>query len=116
MKDCEKCRTAFEPKSKRQRFCSDACRQSAYRDSPGYKKRLLEKRRERWKPPQRLARGAEEGGDHGLRREEQRTDQRDERTNETEGLKSEVRANPARRNENGQRDRKSDTVTGRATL
>ena len=48
--DCPNCGEAFETKSKLQRFCSGACRQAAYRESPAYQARLYKKRCERWAP------------------------------------------------------------------
>lgn len=36
---CEKCGVEFES-VKRQRFCSNACRQAAYRESPNYQERV----------------------------------------------------------------------------
>ena len=35
LRNCEKCGVEFEP-VKRQRFCSNACRQAAYRERPAY--------------------------------------------------------------------------------
>jgi hypothetical protein len=43
LRNCKKCGVEFEP-VKRQQFCSDACRQAAYRDSPKYQERLRQKR------------------------------------------------------------------------
>jgi len=43
LRNCEKCGVEFEP-VQRQRFCSNACKQAAYRESPNYQERLRQKR------------------------------------------------------------------------
>jgi hypothetical protein len=49
LRNCEKCGVEFKP-VKRQRFCSNGCKQAAYRASPAYQARLYKKRCERWAP------------------------------------------------------------------
>jgi hypothetical protein len=43
LRNCEKCSLEFEP-VKRQRFCSNGCKQAAYRESPKYLERLRQKK------------------------------------------------------------------------
>lgn len=43
LRNCEKCGIEFSP-VKRQRFCSNACKQAAYRDSPKYQERVRQRK------------------------------------------------------------------------